>query len=219
MRLILICFFSLNHRTRSLTWREEILKRFSALHPDLKESERPPKDLPTLSQTNKQSFTENVAKAVSSDRTNVFTKHMTSTTIQGDSVHRGGPILGFGTKRIEKSDGLRQTRDTSGKDGGNCFPGLNRRYIVSPFRVRRDSFDLGQPKSGDTGVDCKSLTYLGESTEDKTLQLVEASKDRDLPKTAVRWRITIRRQRANAASEVAASEVNFCKKRNSNENF
>lgn len=121
---------------------------------------------------------------------------------------------------MEKNDGLRQSRDASSKkDRNSCFPELNRKYIVSPFRVRRNSFDFQQPKSvdEDTGVNCKSLTYVGESVENKTLQLAsEASKDCDLSKnTAVKWRITIRRQRVNADSEAtAASEVNFLEKKN-----
>lgn len=134
---------------------------------------------------------------------------MSPVILQNESVHRGRPIFGFSSKRTGKSDGSRQLRDTfSEKDRGHCLPGLNRRYIVSPFRVQKGSFDLEKRENidGNTGVDCKSLTYLEESVEEKALELEEASKDK-LPNRAVRWRITIRRQRANADSEAAASEV------------
>ncbi|XP_011140631.3 uncharacterized protein LOC105183901, partial [Harpegnathos saltator] len=198
----------LSHRTRSSAWRKEILDKFSALYPDLKESERLSKD-PLNSPQSKQSFTGNVS-GTSRTGTDVSSEQISSAVVKDKSVHRGRPIFGFSSKRTEKSDGSRQPRDASSeKDRSNCFPGVNLRYVVLPFRVRSGSFDLEKQEKvhEDTGVNCKSLMHLGEFVEDKTLQPVEASKDYELPNTAVRWRITIRRQRANADSDAVAPEV------------
>lgn len=96
-----------------------------------------------------------------------------------------------------------------GKEQDRFVSGWNRRYIVSPFRVQRGSFDLAKPKAvvGDLGVDGKSL-YIDESFEDNSSEPTGNVKDRDSESNAaVRWRITVRRQHANSTPEYAVSEV------------
>ncbi|XP_014469200.1 PREDICTED: uncharacterized protein LOC106741580 [Dinoponera quadriceps] len=201
---------ALSHRARSSAWRDQILDRFSTLHPELKESERPIKDPLNFPQS-KRSFVDNTSEVASNIKTDVSFKRMSSVMVRDESVvHRNRPVSGFNNGKTEEG------REAScERDRGNCFPGLNRKYIVSPFQVQRGSFDLETPKNvdEDTGrVDCRSLTYLGESVEDGTLQSAAASKERDLRNTAVKWRITIRRRRANVDSTAVASEVEFLRK-------
>lgn len=108
--------------------------------------------------------------------------------------------------KSKKKDISRQAQNPSTLRDRNKFVlARNRKYIVSPFQVKRGSLDLTKPKNvvGNFGVDGKSLTYIEESVEEKSSELAEDSKECDLQSnTAVRWRITIRRRRANADSEV-----------------
>lgn len=181
----------------------------------MKESERSLKD--SLNFSCRQ-FAENISESTSSTRTNVSSR-MSSVTVQDDIPTRdnsncgsSNPLFGFGSKRNNK---LRAEKDEaardmfSGKERDKFVPGRNRKYIVSPFRVRRGSFDLAKPKDVEgLRMDGKSLSYIEESLEDKSSEPMEDVKDRDLgSNAAVRWRITIRSQRANTTPEHAVSKV------------
>lgn len=184
----------------------------------MKESERSLKD--SLNFSCSKQFAEDISEATSSTRTNFSSRTMSSVTVQDDiptrddSTHCGSsnPLFGFGSKRNNK---LRAEKDEaardvfSGKERDKFVPGRNRKYIVSPFRVRRGSFDLAKPKDVE-GLrrDGKSLSYIEESLEDKSSEPMEDVKDCDLgSNAAVRWRITIRSQRANTTPEHAVSKV------------
>lgn len=209
-----IIVFRLDDRAKSLVWREGISSRFNALHPNLKKSECSLED-PLKFSRNRQSFTEDISEITSSTRTDVSSQTTSSVTVQNDvptrddSTHGSSdPFFGFENERKShpKSDEVKRDA-SSGQERDIFMSGRNRKYIVSPFRVQRGSFDLAKSKGvGDHGVDGKSLTYIEESLEDKPLEPTE--KDRDLgSNTAVRWRITIRPQRTNATFEHAVSEV------------
>jgi len=127
-----------------------------------------------------------------------------------DSTHHRS-LFGFDNERKLHTERNDITQDASSEKKWDKFvPGWSRKYIVSPFQVRRGSFDLAKSKNiiGDLKVDGKSLSYIEESLEDKSSEPTEDVKDCDLKlNAAVRWRITIRRQRANATLEHAISEV------------
>lgn len=214
---MLILFFSLDCQTKSSVWQETIPNRFNALHPDMKESECSLKD--SLNFSCSRQFAEDISEATSSTRTDVSSRTISSVTVQNDipsrnDTHCGfsNPLFGFGSKRNDK---LRAEKDeaardvSSGKERDKFVPGRNRKYIVSPFRVRRGFFDLAKSKDIEgLRVDGKSLSYIEESLEDKSSELTEDVKDRDLgSNAAVRWRITIKSQRANATPEHAGSKV------------
>lgn len=136
-------------------------------------------------------------------RIDVFPQQMSSVIVKDNSIYDKSIH-----KKPEKSIRSRQPQDISSeKNRNNYLAGLNRRYIVSPFRIQKGFFDFKKSENvdEDSGVNCKSLTYFEESVEEKTLHK-EPSKN-DLPNTAVRWRITIRQQRANMDSEVTTTEV------------
>ncbi|XP_012226882.2 uncharacterized protein [Linepithema humile] len=196
-----------------------VRKRFSGLNPDLKKLKGSPKDPLNFSQS-KQSFAEDISEVESSTKSTVSSKSTSSLTTQDNLSTRGesacrvsnNSFFGFWNRRNMKTqteeDVLKQLQNvSSGKNQDNFIPGWNRKYIVSPFRVQRGSFDLTKPKSvdGDFGVNVKSLKYIKEPLENKS-ELAENSKDHDSrSNTAVRWRITVRHQRPNA--EHAAPEM------------
>lgn len=190
-------------QAKSSIWEQGILNRFSALHPDLKEFERPSKNLSNFPRS-KLSFAEDIS-VPSNTRTDISSRTSTSSiTVQEDVTTRDDSARHGSVFKSERND-KSQAKEDIDKDRGKFVLGRNRRYIVSPFRVRRGSLDLTKPKNvvEDFGVDGKSLAYIQESVEEKSSELTEDSKDHDLQSnTAVRWRITIRRRRANADSEV-----------------
>ncbi|XP_029166861.1 uncharacterized protein LOC114937531 [Nylanderia fulva] len=195
--------------------KQGILSRFSALHADLRK-DRPTRKSSNFSE-NKQSFTKDISMA-SSTRTDISSRTSASSMVVQDNVStrdNSRHESAFESERNDKSRGkkedfLRQSWNLSTeKDQEKFGLGRNRRYIVSPFRVRRGSLDLTKPKNitGNFGVDGKSLAYIQESLEDKSLESAEDSKDRNLQSNpAVRWRITIKRRRANADSESRSPE-------------
>lgn len=199
-----------------------ILNRFSGLKPNLKKkSEEPPKGPLNFSES-KQSFEKDISEVESSTKTNVSSRSTSPSTTQDNLSTRGesarrvsdNSLFGFWNRRSIKTqtekDVLKQLQNaSSGKNQDNFISGWNRKYIVSPFRVQKGSFDLTKPKSvGDFNVNGKSLKYINESIEDKSSELAENSKDHNSPSnTAVRWRITVRHQRPNANAERVASEM------------
>ncbi|XP_071553975.1 uncharacterized protein [Temnothorax nylanderi] len=202
----------LDCRAKSSDWRDGIPSKFNDLRPDLRESERPLED-PLNFSRNRQLFAEDISEVTSSTRTDVTSWTTSSATVQDDiptrddSTHRGSFNPLFGSEREPRAERDEAARDASSRKERDKFvPGRNRKYIVSPFRVRRGSLDLAKPAAkgvvGDLGVDGKSLSYIEESLEDKSTEPTGDAKDRDLESnTAVRWRITVRRQRANATLE------------------
>lgn len=201
--------FSLNCQTK--IGKLGILSRFGARHPDLREFERPSKNRSNFSRS-KQSLTEDIS-ITSSTRTDISSRTSTSSMVVQDDVstRENSRESAFDNERNDKSrpkmeDVSRQPWNPSTeKDRDDKFGlGRNRRYIVSPFRVRRGSLDLTKPKNVENfGIDGKSLAYIQESLEEKSSESAEDSKDRDLQSNpAVRWRITIKRRRANADYEV-----------------
>ncbi|KAM0725627.1 hypothetical protein ACS0PU_008353 [Formica fusca] len=198
---------SLDGQAKSSIWKQGILNRFSALHPDLKEFERPSKNLSNFPRS-KLSFAENIS-VPSNTRTDISSRTSTSSiTVQEDVPTRDDSARHGSVFKSERND-KSQAKEDIDKDRGKFVLGRNRRYIVSPFRVRRGSLDLTKSKNvvEDFGVDGKSLAYIQESVEEKSSELTEDSKDHDLQSnTAVRWRITIRRRRANADSEPRSLE-------------
>ncbi|CAL1688028.1 unnamed protein product [Lasius platythorax] len=204
---------SLDCQAKSSVRKQGMLSRFCALHPDLREFEKPSKNPPNFPRS-KQSFAEDIS-VTSSTRTDISSRTSTSSMVVQDDVltrdnstRRGSALESERNdrSRAKKEDDSRQAWNPSTeKDRDKFVLGRNRRYIVSPFRVRRGSLDLAKPKNvvGNFGVDGKSLAYIQESLEEKSLESAEDSKDRDVQSnTAVRWRVTIRRRRANADSEV-----------------
>ncbi|XP_011697345.1 PREDICTED: uncharacterized protein LOC105455604 isoform X1 [Wasmannia auropunctata] len=202
---------SLGCRAKSSVWREGIPSKFKYLN--WKESEYPCKNPLNVSRS-RRLFAENISEATSSTRTDVSSRTTSSATVQDDvstrdgPIHRGSsnPLFGFENERKSHAQKDEAARDaSSGKERDKFLPGRNQKYIVSPFRVRRGTFDLAKPKDAiidDLGVDGKSLSYIEESVEDESSESTENVKNRDLGKnTAVRWRITIKRQRANATLE------------------
>ncbi|XP_072751884.1 uncharacterized protein [Anoplolepis gracilipes] len=202
---------NLNSQAKSSVWKQEKLNRFNALHSDLREFERPSKN-PNFSRS-KLSFAEDIS-VVSSTKTDLSSRTSTSSiTVQDDVSTRDDSTRRTfisasernDKSRAKKQDVLKEAQNPSTeKDRDKFVLGRNRRYIVSPFQVKRGSLDLVKPKNvaRDFGVDGKSLTYIQESTEEKSSELAEDSKDCDLrSNTAVRWRITVRRRRANVDSE------------------
>ncbi|XP_024884995.1 uncharacterized protein LOC112463056 [Temnothorax curvispinosus] len=201
----------LDCRAKSSGWRDGIPSKFTDLRPDLRESERPFED-PSNFSRNRRLFAEDISEVTSSTRTDVTSWTTSSTTVQDDvptrddSAHRGSFNPLFGSEREPRAERDEAARDASSRKERDKFvPGRNRKYIVSPFRVRRGSLDLAKPAKGvvgDLGVDGKSLSYIEESLEDKSTEPTGDAKDRDLESnTAVRWRITVRRQCANANLE------------------
>lgn len=134
----------------------------------------------------------------------VIVQHDVST--QDDSARCESILESEGNDKSKKQNIWKEAQNPSTlKDRSKFILGRNRKYIVSPFQVRRGSLDLTKPKNvaGNFGVDGKSLTYIEESVEEKSSESAENSKEKDLQtNTAVRWRITIRRRRANADSKV-----------------
>lgn len=121
--------------------------------------------------------------------------------------------------QMDVNDNPRQLQDARPPENtiqDNCqrrpMLGWNRKYVVQPFQVKRGSFDLARSQDtfGD-GVQGKSLEYIGESVEDRSIKLAEDSEDRDSQsKATVRWRITIRHRLpsdTDANSEAVASEA------------
>lgn len=205
--------FRLGYRAKSPVWQEGIQSRFNTPKPDLKKYKCPLEDPPNFSR-NRRSFAD-ISEVTSSTRTSVSSQTTSSVTIQDDVPTRDDSTHHeFENERKLRSERDETTRESasSGKERDKFVLGWNRKYIVSPFRVRRGSFNLAKPKgvTEDLGVDGKSLSHIKESHEAKSSEPTEDVKDRDLESnTAVRWRITIRRQRANATLEHAVSEVRF----------
>lgn len=142
----------------------------------------------------------------SNTKTDISSRSSTSSITVQDDVSTRDDFARLGSVlKSERNDKSQAKEKDIEKDRNKFVLGRNRRYIVSPFRIRRNSLDLTKPKNvvEDFGVDGKSLAYIQESVEEKSSELVKDSKDCDLQSnTAVRWRITIRRRRANANSEV-----------------
>lgn len=158
----------------------------------------------------------------SSTRTDISSRTSTSSvigqddvSIQDNSVRHESIIKSEINDKSKKEDISRQAQNPSTvKDQGKFILGRNRKYIVSPFQVKRGSLDLTKPKNivENFGVDGKSLAYIEESAEEKSSELAEDSKDCNLQSnTAVRWRITIRRRRANAeVCHVLSERIHKC---------
>lgn len=139
----------------------------------------------------------------SSVRNNISTR--------GESVDRAANGRFFGRVRSDRST-ERPRQVPYAKNRSDFISGGNRRYIVSPFRVRTGSYDLGEKAKGrgieDFGVNGKSLARIEKPIESEMSEpAAEALKTRGSPNTAVRWRITVRQQRGNADFESVASEV------------
>ncbi|KAL6427592.1 hypothetical protein ACFW04_008815 [Cataglyphis niger] len=199
---------SLDDQAKSLIWKQGILNRFNvSLHPDLKEFERSSKNPPNFPRS-KLSFAEDIS-VTSNTKTDISSRSSTSSITVQDDVSTREDFARLGSVlKSERNDKSQAKKKDIEKDRNKFVLGRNRRYIVSPFRIKRDSLDLTKPKNvvGDFGVDGKSLAYIQESVEEKSSELVKNSKDCDLQSNTVRWRITIRRRRANANSEPPSSE-------------
>lgn len=220
-RLSFNIVFRLDCRAKPSIWQEEVPNRCNASRSNLKESECPLKD-PLNFSRNRRLFADDISEVTSSTRTDDTSQTTSSGTIQDDVptrdnfTHCGSPnsLFGFGSERKSCAERDEAARNAlSGKERG-FVSGRNRKYIVSPFRVQRGSFDLAKPKAvvGDLGVDGKSLSYIEESLEDRADSSEPAgdARDRDSgSNAAVRWRITVRRQHANSIPEYAVSEVWF----------
>lgn len=199
--------FRLNYQAKSSVRQERIQNRFNTPKPDLKESRCPLENPPNFSR-NRRLFAEDISEVTSSTKTSVSSQTPSSvTTIQDDTPTQGDFIHhGFESERKlrSKKDETRESA-SSGKERDKFVLGWNRKYIVSPFRMQRGSFNLAKSKS--VTEDGKSLSHIKESYEDKSSEPTDV-KDRDLgSNTAVRWRITIKRQQANATLEHAVPEV------------
>ncbi|XP_020283111.1 uncharacterized protein LOC109854438 isoform X1 [Pseudomyrmex gracilis] len=112
-----------------------------------------------------------------------------------------GKRLEFSSQAEENSSHLQGA--SIGKVRDNLIPARNRRYIVSPFRVQRGSFDLAKPMSVVGDSNDKSLTYVEKSVENELSEPIENSKEDD-PRSnaAMRWRITVKHRRKNADSDL-----------------
>ncbi|XP_011640808.1 uncharacterized protein LOC105429502 [Pogonomyrmex barbatus] len=203
--------------------REGILSRFSALYPDLK-SKSPLKDPLNFSQGGRL-FTEDFSEISSSTRTDVSSRTTSSMAVSNDAPIRDDficrkstdSLFKFAKKTNDKSRAKKNdaVQDVSRKEQDKFIPKRIQKYVVLPFQVRRGSFDPAKSKAiiGDLGVDGKSLSYVDEFVKNKPSESTESTenvKNRDLgSNTAVRWRITIKRQRANAIPEHVVSEECF----------
>lgn len=204
----------LDCQAKSSIWKQGIPNKFNALHPNLREFEKPSKNPPNFPRS-KLSFAEDISVASSTD---ISSRTSTSSviiqndvSIQDDSARHESIIKSEINDKLKKEDISRQAQNPSTvKDQGKFILGRNRKYIVSPFQVKRGSLDFTKPKNivENFGVDGKSLTYIEESAEEKSSELAEDSKDCNLQSnTAVRWRITIRRRRENAESRSLEGEM------------
>lgn len=179
------------------------------VHVNLKEFKMSSKDSPDIPGS-KRLFAQNIPGVRFSA---VSSKTASSVITQDSTLDKSIPRVSTdnsGNKKTGKfsqaEENSRQLRGaSSGKVQDNFLPARNRRYIVSPFRVQRGSFDLAKPMSvvGDSGVQGKSLAYIEKSVEDKPSESIEhLKKDDPRSNTAMRWRITVRHRHKNADSDL-----------------
>lgn len=207
--------FRLDYRTKCSVRQEGIPNRFNALHSDSERSECPLENPLNFSRSRQLLAQDDVSEVTSSTKTDI-SQTTSSLTVQDDistrddSTHCGSSLNGLERERKSYAQRDETAGDTSyGKERDKFVSRRNRKYIVSPFRVQRGSFDLAKPKSvvGNLGVDGKSLSYIEESLEESS-KLTENAKDRNLgSNTAVRWRITVKHQHTTSTPEHAVSEV------------